>query len=99
MRFVDERTFHLTMGGIFVTALLLENAAARYLPTWDPPTIGFVSFVVGLAWIGRYAAWRGELAAERERVAAARLDRLERLVATLEDELRARHRDPLGRTD
>ena len=40
MRFVDERTFHLTMGGIYVTALLLENAAARYLPTWDPPTIG-----------------------------------------------------------
>ncbi|MBK8978961.1 MAG: hypothetical protein IPM29_23925 [Planctomycetes bacterium] len=92
---MTERNFHLLMGGVFVASIVAEQALAALLPTWNPPRLGFVSIVVGLVWVGRYAAWRAELDAERRRVLEDRIERLEARQRELERELRARHRDPL----
>jgi hypothetical protein len=92
---VGERNFHLVMGGVFGVAIVLENALPSVLPTWNPPRLGFLAFIAGLVWIGRYAAWRSELHDERDRVLAARVDRLERHQKSLEDELRERFRRPI----
>lgn len=95
MQSVGERNFHLLMGGVFLCAVILENALPEILPAWNPPQIGFVTFIVGLVWVGRYAAWRSELRAERERVLEARLERVEKLSQALEDDLRRQFRRPL----
>ncbi len=92
---VGARSFHLVMGGLLVGAIVFENAMPDVLPAWRTPRIGLLTLVVGLVWVGRYAAWRGELDDERERVLADRVERLERALRAVEDELRERTRPPL----
>lgn len=92
---VGERNFHLVMGAVFVGAIVLENALPKILTAWNPPQLGFLAFIVGLVWVGRYAAWRSELHDEKDRVVDERLDRLEKLHKSLEDDLRERFRRPL----
>ena len=85
---IGERNFHFVMAAAFVVAVLAENALADILPAWNPPKLGFLAFIVGLVWVGRYAAWRSELHDERDRVVAERVDRVERGLRAIEDDLR-----------
>lgn len=95
MHSVGERNFHLVMGGVFVVAVIIENALPKILPAWSPPQLGFLAFIVGLVWVGRYAAWRSELHDERDRVVDEKVERLERAQRALEDDLRERFRRPI----
>lgn len=95
MRTVGERNFHLLMGAVFALAVAADHGLPALVPAWNPPRLGFVAFAVGLVWVGRYAAWRSELHDERDRVVAERVERLERQLRALEDELRERFRRPL----
>ena len=52
-------------------------------------------FVAGLVWIARYTSWRAELHDERDRTLESRVERLEQLQRSLEDDLRERFRRPL----
>lgn len=92
---IGERNFHLLMGAVFFVAVLGENLMPKLVPTWNPPQLGFLAFIVGLVWVGRYAAWRNQLRTERDLVLAERVDRLERAQRALEDDLRDRFRRPL----
>ena len=92
---VSERNFHLVMGGVFFGSIVVEEAMTRILPAWNPPRLGFVAFIVGLVWIGRYAAWRAELQAEAHRVLEDRQERMERRLAALEEAEVRRNTDPL----
>ena len=98
MHSLDERKFHLLMGAVFLSAVILEEFLGRQAALWNPPRIGFVTFIVGMVWVGRYAGWRSELDSELRRVLDERLARQERRIDALEDELRAARRDPLGRS-
>ena len=97
MQTLDERKFHLLMGAVFLSAVILEEFLGSQATLWNPPRIGFVTFIVGMVWVGRYCGWRSELDAEQRRVLDDRLARQERRIDALEDELRAARRDPLGR--
>ena len=92
---LGPRSFHLVMGGLMLASIVIENALPDVLPAWRMPNVGLLTLVVGLVWIGRYAAWRAELDAERQRVLADRIARLERSQRVLEDELREHLRRPL----
>ena len=92
---LGERGFHLWMGGLMVGAIVIENALPRILPIWRGPEIGLLTVVVGLVWVGRYAAWRAELDRERSRVLEDRIARLERAQRALEDDVRERLRRPI----
>ncbi|MFO1054895.1 MAG: hypothetical protein U1F36_21965 [Planctomycetota bacterium] len=89
---VGERSFHLLLGTLLVLSLLVGRYARTWFPGWSPPQVDVITLVIGLVWVGRYAAWRGELSEETKKVADDRFTRLERRLDALEDELRARRR-------
>lgn len=89
---LGERGFHLLLGTLFLLALAFETLAERHLPTWNPPQVGVLTLVVGLAWVARLTAWRAELQNERNRVLTDRIERLERKLAALEDDAMERRR-------
>ncbi|MEY2980291.1 MAG: hypothetical protein ACO4CT_16305 [Planctomycetota bacterium] len=95
MHTLSERNFHLVMGSVCAVAVLLENVLPRILSAWNPPQLGFLTFVAGLVWVARYTSWRAELHDEGDRTLAARVERLEQLQRGLEDDLRERFRRPL----
>lgn len=95
MHTLSERSFHIVMASVCAVAVLLENALPRFLPAWNPPHLGFLAFVAGLVWIARYTSWRAELHDERDRTLESRVERLEQLQRSLEDDLRERFRRPL----
>ena len=78
MKSIEERNFHLLMGGLFMTSILLDPAIASVLDSWNPPDVTFVTLAVGLVWVGRYAAWRSSRADATIRELRERVDRLER---------------------
>ncbi|HLS58633.1 MAG TPA: hypothetical protein VK022_03305 [Paracoccaceae bacterium] len=90
-----EHQFHLVMGGLFVVSVATDALLPRALPQWNPPDVGFLTFVVGLCWVGRYAAWRAQLQVDRARVLEDRIARLERASTRLEDAVREHLRRPL----
>lgn len=94
MRTLTETQFHTVMGVLLVGSLFLDEGARALLPTWNPPQIGLISFVLGLVWVGLFAAHRHTKAAERLLVAEDRLQRLENRLAALEDEERRRLQHP-----
>ena len=77
MRDNEERRFHLLMGGIFIASIVFDRAARSALPQWNPPSITLISLVVGLVWVGRYAACRIDQAQDSVRTLRDRLDALE----------------------
>ncbi len=86
MHTIQERNFHLLMGGLFLSSLVLDPAMRSIMPEWKPPAVGFVTLAVGLVWIGRYTWWRTgahdrEVKRLRERLDALE-DRLERVEET-----------------
>ena len=92
MRTISENQFHLVMGIAVAGSLFLDRGITAVLPTWNPPQVSLISLVLGLVWVGLFAAHRASQGRDAQRVANDRLDRLERRAAALEDD--ARHRSP-----
>lgn len=93
---LGERGFHAVLGLSLLAAMAFDTLAKRHLPGWNPPQFGITSLAVAFFWVARYATWRAELNDERARVAADRIERLERKLAALDAEL-AEKRPPQRR--
>lgn len=77
MQAIQERNFHLLMGGVFLTSLVLDPALRSVMPAWHPPEVSFVTLVVGLVWLGRYFAWQTSNNSRRIKALRDRVDELE----------------------
>lgn len=88
---VSERNFHLLMGALLLASLLLDRGVRGVLPSWNPPAVGLASLVLGLVWVGLFAAYRGRLLDDELRVLRDRAERSERKIAALEDTIRRMH--------
>ncbi len=89
---LQERSFHLVMGGVFLASCFLDEVMRRAEIAWNVPQLGFVSTIIGAVWLWRYFGWRNELLEERVRVLDDRCDRLLQRVDALDDEQRERRR-------
>ncbi len=85
---MHERNFHLLMGACLFASTFVDRAMRTVMPGWDPPAVGLLSLVLGLIWVGLFAAWRVRLADEQITVLKDRAERSERKLGALEDELR-----------
>lgn len=95
MKSMNENGFHWLMGALLIGSCYFDPLMQRVLPTWDPPLPSLATTVIGLIWVGRYAAWRLELAEESRRTLKHRIERLENRSDAFEDELR-RKNDPFS---
>ena len=87
-RAVNERSFHLLMGALLFASTFLDRIMRSALPAWNPPGVGLLSLVLGLVWVGLFAAYRTRLVDEQTRVLQDRAERAERKIAALEDAIR-----------
>lgn len=87
---VGERSFHLAMTVLLLASTFVDRGMHALLPTWDPPQLGLVTFVLGLIWVALFAAHRLHKAEERLRVLADRMERSERKIEALDRELAGR---------
>lgn len=85
---VSERSFHLLMGALLFASLLLDRVMRSVLPTWNAPSVSLLSLVLGLVWVGLFAAYRTRLTDDQVRVLRDRAERAERKIAALEDTIR-----------
>lgn len=85
---MNERSFHLVMGACLFASTFVDRAARSVMPSWDPPAVSLLSLVLGLIWVGLFAAYRIRLAHEQITVLKDRAERAERKLNGLEDELR-----------
>lgn len=85
---VNERSFHLLMGALLFASTFLDRVMRNVLPGWNAPSVSLLSLVLGLVWIGLFAAYRVRLVDEQTRVLTDRAERAERKIAALEDALR-----------
>ncbi len=88
MRTLSETQFHMAMGVAVVGSLFLDQGIGAILPTWNPPQVGLITLVLGLVWVGLFAAHRISHCQDAQRVAEDRLDRMQRRLDALEDEIR-----------
>lgn len=88
---VHERGFHLLMGTLLFGSLLLDRVLRGVLPTWNPPTVGLASLVLGLVWVGLFTSHRTRLLDDDVRVLRDRAERAERKIVALEDVVRRTH--------
>ena len=94
MRSLNENQFHAVMGVLLVGSLFLDQGARAILPTWNPPEVGLMTLVLGLVWVGLFAAHRVRKCGDRVLVAEDRLERLQRRLDAMEDEERQRRPRP-----
>ena len=85
MRTLSESRFHLVMGIAVAGSLFLDRGITAILPTWNPPDVGLITLVLGLVWVGLFAAHRADECKDARRVVDDRLDRLKRRLDALED--------------
>lgn len=93
---MTETGFHLLMGSLLFASTFVDRAIRAGFPAWNPPAVGLLTLVLGLIWVGLFAAYRIRLQHERERVLTDRLERTERRLAQVEDAVR---RELQGRGD
>ncbi len=88
MTTISERTFHLLMGGLFLGSCFLDEGMRTAFPSWSPPEANLITMVIGMIWVARYAAWKQTTTAEKIWVIEDRVQRLEKVVGAVEDQLR-----------
>lgn len=90
---MQERNFHLLMGGLLVTALVIDPAMSSILTNWSPPELGIFPIVIGFLWLARYAVWKNQCAERDARQVRNQIldterrlsDRIESLARLLSD--------------
>jgi hypothetical protein len=92
---VNERNFHWLMGALLLGSCFVDSLMRDALPTWNPPEASLVTMVIGLVWVGRFAAWRNARVGDDLRVLRDRIERLEQRTGAIDDDLRAHLRRPL----
>lgn len=85
---LSERTFHLLMGGLLFLSLVFDRVMRGVLPVWNAPQVGLLSLVLGLVWVGLFAAYRTRLLDDEIRILRDRAERAERKINALEDVVR-----------
>lgn len=85
---VNERSFHLLMGALLFASTFFDRVVRSALPAWNPPIVSLLTLVLGLLWVGVFAAYRVRLIDEQARVLRDRAERAERKIAALEDAVR-----------
>jgi|KBSSwiStaDraftv2_1062776.scaffolds.fasta_scaffold428483_2 hypothetical protein len=95
MRALAEPQFHLLMTVLVVASLVLDQEASHWLPTWNMPKVGVVTFTLGLCWVALFAAHRIANLHRRLDVLQDLLDRTVRRTDALEDDARTRRGLPL----
>jgi hypothetical protein len=94
MRFPNDTAFHLRMAAAVIAALFLEQLAAKHIAHWSAPSIGIVTFALGLTWVALAAFHYAKSTQERVRVLEVKLERLQALTDALADDTRARRSLP-----
>lgn len=94
MRFPNDTTFHLRMAALLIGAMFLEQLATKHLPHWSSPTIGIVTFVLGLSWVALASFHHARFLDDKMRVLQDKFDRLSARTDALEDDRRARRSLP-----
>ena len=95
MRSLAEGQFHAVMAVLVVASLFLDRGASQLIPTWSNPSIGLVTFALGLVWVALFGAHRLRNLQLQLRVLEDRLDRITARADSLEDEARRRRGLPL----
>ncbi|MEY4675000.1 MAG: hypothetical protein RL148_2784 [Planctomycetota bacterium] len=90
MRNLGEPGFHWLMAGLVVGSLLLDHHARKVVPTWTSPTVGMITFALGLVWVGLAALHRIRELERQQQVLRDRVERLERRTDALLDDARRR---------
>lgn len=89
---LGERSFHVLMAVAFAASLGVDPLLKSLIPTWNPPTIGLLTLVLGLTWVALFSAHRVREAEAKHRVLEDRLERTERRVQAIDAELAERRR-------
>lgn len=76
------------MGALLFASTFLDRVMRSVLPAWNAPSVSLLSLVLGLVWVGLFAAYRIRLIDEQARVLQDRAERAERKIAALEDAVR-----------
>lgn len=90
MRTLAEPQFHLLMTTLVIGSILLDQEASRFLPGWNMPRIGIVTFTLGLCWLALFAAHRIANLHAQITVLKEHVERLARRADVLEDDARSR---------
>lgn len=94
MRSLTEPQFHMLMALLVIGSLFLDQHVTKILPTWNMPSIGLVTFLLGMVWVTLFAAHRFRNLQERITVLEDRLDRNIAHTTALEDDSRRRRGIP-----
>lgn len=94
MRFPNDTAFHMRMAALLIGAMFLEQLATRYLPHWTSPSIGILTFVLGLSWVALASFHHARFLDDKLRVLQDKFDRLAARADALDDERRARRALP-----
>jgi hypothetical protein len=94
MRFPNDTSFHMRMAAMLVAAMFLEQIATKHLAHWSSPSIGILTFVIGLSWVALASFHHARFLSDKMRVLEDKLDRLTARSDALEDERRARRSLP-----
>jgi len=95
MRTLAEPQFHMLMALLLIGSLFLDQYVVKILPAWNMPSIGLVTFLLGMVWVALFAAHRFRNLHERIVVLEDRLDRNVTHTEALEDDARRRRGLPM----
>ncbi len=94
MRAIAENRLHTQMLLLLLASLVLDALATRHLPAWNMPSVGLLTLVVAMCWIGLFTAYRTRGLHDQVRVLRDRVERTQQLLEGLEDDLRQRRTLP-----
>ncbi len=84
---MTDHRLHAVFGVLFILSFFLADVAKKALPSWSDPTVGVLSLAVALIWLTTFFLTRGKVLEDELVVLRDRLDRADRRIKALEDEL------------
>ncbi|MEZ5987603.1 MAG: hypothetical protein R3F30_00455 [Planctomycetota bacterium] len=81
---------HLLFAVLFIGSFFLDEQMRGLLGTWKDPSIGLLSYAIGIFWMASLLLDRLRAVEDRNRVLRDLVDRHEHKIRALEDELEAR---------
>jgi len=84
---MSDHRLHAVFGVLFILSFFVDDIARKALASWSDPTVGLLSLAVALIWLASFFLSRGKVLEEELKVMRDRLDRADRRIKALEDEL------------